>query len=102
MAFDPGYRKNGFFYVDFINRNGDTRVARYRVERLHPNIANPSSKVILARVTRPPFSNHKGGQLQFGPDGKLYIGLGDGGSEGDPNNRGQSGGAPPRRLRAHA
>jgi hypothetical protein len=92
IAFDPAYRKNGFFYVDFINRNGDTRVARYRVERLHPNIANPASKVIIAKVNQPPFSNHKGGQLQFGPDGKLYIGLGDGGSEGDPNDRGQSGG----------
>jgi hypothetical protein len=92
MAFDPNYRKNGFFYVDFVNRNGDTRVARYRVEARHPNIANPFSKVILAKVNQPPFANHKGGQLQFGPDGKLYISLGDGGSEGDPNNRGQSGG----------
>ena len=92
MAFDPAYRTNGFFYVDFINKNGDTRVARYRVDRLHPNIANPASKVIIAKVNQPPFSNHKGGQLQFGPDGKLYIGLGDGGSEGDPNDRGQSGG----------
>ncbi len=92
MAFDPNYRKNGFFYVAFNNRNDDTRVARYRVERNHPNIANPASKVILAKVHQPPFSNHKGGQLQFGPDGKLYLGLGDGGSEGDPSNRGQSGG----------
>jgi glucose/arabinose dehydrogenase len=92
MAFDPNYRKNGFFYVDFVNKNGDTRVARYRVEARHPNIANPFSKVILAKVNQPPFANHKGGQLQFGPDGKLYISLGDGGSEGDPNNRGQSGG----------
>src|SRR6478672_5286920 len=92
MAFDPNYRRNGFFYVDFSNKNGDTRVARYRVERLHPNTANPASKVIIAKVNQPPFSNHKGGQLQFGPDGKLYIGLGDGGSEGDPNNQGQSGG----------
>jgi glucose/arabinose dehydrogenase len=92
MAFDPSYRTNRFFYVDFINLNGDTRVARYTTERLHPNIANPSSKVILAKVNQPPFANHKGGQLQFGPDGKLYISLGDGGSEGDPNDRGQSGG----------
>ena len=47
MAFDPDYKHNGFFYVDFSNADGNTRVARYRIERLHPNIANPSSKVIL-------------------------------------------------------
>ena len=92
MAFDPDYRHNGFFYVDFSNRDGNTRVARYRVERLHPNIANPASKAILLKVHQPPFNNHKGGQLQFGPDGRLYISLGDGGSEDDPNNQGQSGG----------
>jgi glucose/arabinose dehydrogenase len=90
MAFDPDYRHNGHFYVDFVNRNGDTRVARYRVEPNHPNLADPASKVILVKVNQPPFANHKGGQLQFGPDGRLYISLGDGGSEGDPNLRGQS------------
>jgi glucose/arabinose dehydrogenase len=92
MAFDPHYGQNRFFYVDYSNRNGDTRVARFQVERLHPNIANPATRKILVKVNQPSFSNHKGGQLQFGPDGKLYIGLGDGGSEGDPNDRGQSGG----------
>jgi hypothetical protein len=91
MAFDPDYRTNGFFYVDYSNKDGNTRVARYRVERLHPNVANPSSRVILVKVHQP-FDNHKGGQLQFGSDGKLYIGLGDGGSEDDPNDEGQSGG----------
>ncbi len=91
MAFDPDYKHNRFFYVDFSNADGNTRVARYTTERLHPNIANPSSKVILVKVHQP-FDNHKGGQLQFGPDGKLYISLGDGGSEDDPNLEGQSGG----------
>jgi glucose/arabinose dehydrogenase len=92
MAFDPHYRQNRFFYVDYSNRQGDTRVARLQVERLHPNIANPATRKILVKVRQPPFANHKGGQLQFGPDGKLYIGLGDGGSEGDPNDEGQRGG----------
>jgi hypothetical protein len=92
MAFDPKYRHNRRFYVDYSNRNGDTRVARYTTEVGHPNIANPFSRVILAKVNQPPFANHKGGQLQFGPDGKLYFSLGDGGSEGDPSDEGQSGG----------
>jgi len=92
MAFDPGFRTNRLVYVDYINRSGDTRVARFVVERRHPNIANPASRRILVKVNQPPFDNHKGGQLQFGPDGRLYISLGDGGSEGDPNDRGQSGG----------
>ena len=91
MAFDPHYRQNGYLYVDYSNRDGNTRVARFQVERRHPNIANPFTRKILVKVHQP-FSNHKGGQLQFGPDGKLYIGLGDGGSEGDPNDEGQSGG----------
>lgn len=92
MAFDPHYNQNRFFYVDYSNRNGDTRVARFQVERLHRNLANPASRKILIKVNQPGFDNHKGGQIQFGPDGKLYIGLGDGGSEGDPNDEGQSGG----------
>jgi glucose/arabinose dehydrogenase len=92
IAFDPDFRHNRLFYVDYNNRNGDTRVARFRVMRLHPNRANPNTRAIVVKVNQPSFSNHKGGQLQFGPDGKLYISLGDGGSEGDPNNEGQSGG----------
>jgi glucose/arabinose dehydrogenase len=91
MAFDPHYGQNRDFYVDYSNRAGNTRVARLQVERLHPNIANPATRRILVKVHQP-FTNHKGGMLQFGPDGKLYISLGDGGSEGDPNDEGQSGG----------
>ncbi len=88
MAFDPDYRRTGRFYVDFTNRSGDTRVAQYRVLAGHPNRANPFSKRILLKAHQP-FSNHNGGQLQFGPDGLLYVSLGDGGSEGDPNLVGQ-------------
>jgi glucose/arabinose dehydrogenase len=91
IAFSPNYRKDRTFYVDYSNRDGNTRVARLQTERLHPNVANPFTRKTLVKVHQP-FSNHKGGQLQFGPDGKLYIGLGDGGSEGDPNDEGQSGG----------
>ena len=53
IAFDPHYKHNRFFYVDFSNADGNTRVARYTTERLHPNIANPSSKVILVKVHQP-------------------------------------------------
>jgi glucose/arabinose dehydrogenase len=91
IAFDPHYRQNRTFYVDYSNTDGNTRVARLQTERLHPNVANPNTRKILVKVHQP-FDNHKGGQLQFGPDGKLYIGLGDGGSEDDPNDEGQSGG----------
>ena len=88
MAFDPHYRKNGLFYVSYTNVNGDSRIVRYRVEPNHPNIANPASGKILLKVDQP-FENHNGGQIAFGRDGLLYIGFGDGGSEGDPNHVGQ-------------
>ena len=89
MAFDPDYATNGRFYVDYTNTGGDTRVVRYRVKAGSPNVADPASRKVLLKVHQP-FANHNGGQLQFGPDGKLYVGLGDGGSEGDPNLVGQS------------
>jgi glucose/arabinose dehydrogenase len=88
MAFDPNYRRTGRFYVDYTNRRGDSRVAQFRVLARHPNRANPFSKRVLLKVHQP-FSNHNGGQLQFGPDGLLYVSFGDGGSEGDPNLIGQ-------------
>ncbi|HMK92988.1 MAG TPA: PQQ-dependent sugar dehydrogenase [Thermoleophilia bacterium] len=89
MAFDPKYSSNRFFYVDYTNLSGDTRVVRYRASASHPNRAVASSAKVLLKVHQP-FANHNGGQLQFGPDGRLYIGLGDGGSEGDPNDNGQN------------
>ncbi len=82
MAFDPHYDRNNRVYVDFTNLNGDTRVVRYRV-RGAPETANPASRRVLLKVHQP-FDNHNGGQLQFGPDGLLYISLGDGGSGGRP------------------
>jgi glucose/arabinose dehydrogenase len=82
VAFHPNYASNGFFFVNYTNRAGSTIVARYQVSE-DPNVANPRSRRIILTVFQP-FANHNGGQLQFGPDGFLYIGLGDGGSAGDP------------------
>ena len=83
LAFHPRYSENGFFFVDYTNLTGDTVIARYRVSDGNANIADPSSGVTLLTIPQP-FSNHNGGQLAFGPDGYLYIGMGDGGSANDP------------------
>jgi glucose/arabinose dehydrogenase len=89
MAFHPNYAANGFFYVNYVDLNGDTRVERYRATTGSPNTADATSAKLIISIDQPSFTNHKGGQLQFGPDGKLYIGMGDGGSGGDPLNHGQ-------------
>lgn len=86
-AFHPNYGGNGFFYVSYTDSAGDSVIARYSVS-LDPNRADSTSGVILLTIPQP-FSNHNGGQLHFGPDGYLYIGIGDGGSGGDPQNNGQ-------------
>jgi glucose/arabinose dehydrogenase len=86
VAFDPGYRTNRLFYVDYTDVNGDTRVVRYRS---NGTTAVPSSAKQLLFV-KDFASNHNGGQLQFGPDGLLYWGNGDGGGAGDPQQNGQS------------
>lgn len=82
MAFHPDYDENGHFYVNYTNLSGDTVIARYTVSG-DPNVADPGSAAVLLTITQP-FGNHNGGQLQFGPDGHLYIGMGDGGSSDDP------------------
>src|SRR5262249_4925630 len=87
-AFHPRYRENGFFYVYYTRVDGDIVIARYHVSS-DPNRADPSSAMILTMFEHSQFANHNGGQLQFGPDGYLYAGTGDGGSGGDPNNRAQ-------------
>jgi glucose/arabinose dehydrogenase len=88
LAFDPRYASNGRFYVDYTNRAGDTRVARYTVSTTDPDLADPSTRKVLLRVPQP-YSNHNGGQLQFGPAGRLFVGMGDGGSAGDPQGHAQ-------------
>jgi glucose/arabinose dehydrogenase len=86
VAFHPRYAQNHLFYVDYTDTNGDTRVVEYRSDGIR---AIPSSARQLF-FEKQPFVNHNGGQLAFGPDGLLYIGMGDGGSGGDPNNNGQT------------
>lgn len=88
LAFHPRFRQNGFFYVDYTDVRGNTVIARYHADP-GSMAADPNSEHVILRVQQP-FPNHNGGQLAFGPDGMLYIGLGDGGSQGDPNGNGQS------------
>ena len=88
LAFPPDYATTGRFYINYTNTAGDTRIARYQVSG-DPDVALPASAEVLLAVDQP-FGNHNGGHLDFGPDGMLYIGLGDGGSGGDPGNRAQN------------
>lgn len=88
LAFHPNYATNGYFYINYTNTSGNTVIARYSVSA-NPNVADASSATIILTVNQP-FSNHNGGSLKFGPDGYLYIGMGDGGSAGDPGNRAQN------------
>jgi glucose/arabinose dehydrogenase len=86
VAFHPRYARNHLFNVDYTDRAGDTHVVEYRSRGL--NAAPRRSREIL--FVDQPYSNHNGGQLAFGPDGYLYVGMGDGGSGGDPENRAQN------------
>jgi glucose/arabinose dehydrogenase len=87
LAFHPAYAQNGRFYVNYTNPQGHTHVSEFRVSS-NPDVADAGSERQLLFVAQP-FSNHNGGGLAFGPDGRLYIGLGDGGSGGDPQGNGQ-------------
>lgn len=89
LAFHPQYEENGFFYVNYTDRAGDTVVARYTVSADDANVADPASAVTILAVGQP-YANHNGGDIAFGPDGYLYIGMGDGGSAGDPQGRAQN------------
>jgi glucose/arabinose dehydrogenase len=89
LAFHPSYATNGLFFVNYTDRGGDTRVERYRVSTTDRNRADAGTSLLLLAVAQP-FSNHNGGMLAFGPDGKLYVALGDGGSAGDPQGNGQN------------
>ncbi|MBZ5571494.1 MAG: PQQ-dependent sugar dehydrogenase [Acidobacteriia bacterium] len=91
-AFHPAFSQNQKFYLNYVHSSGgviQSFIAEYQVSAADPNQADPASERILLTVDQP-YDNHKGGQLAFGPDGFLYIGLGDGGSGGDPLGNGQS------------
>ena len=89
LAFHPEYSNNGYFFVNYTNNSGHTVIARYSVNPTNPNQALVDSEQIIMTITQP-FSNHNGGDLNFGADGYLYIGMGDGGSGGDPQNYSQN------------
>ena len=86
VAFHPNYAKNHRFYVNYTDRNGNTRVVEFR-SRNGRAITSSARQLLFVHQ---PFANHNGGEVVFGPDGMLYIGLGDGGSEDDPRNYGQN------------
>jgi glucose/arabinose dehydrogenase len=91
LAFDPDFAQNGFFYVYASNLSGDTEIRRYKVSASDPNRADPASETLIIRIDQPDgLSNHKGGWLEFGPDGYLYAALGDGGGGGDGLETGQN------------
>jgi glucose/arabinose dehydrogenase len=90
LAFHPNYKQNGYFYVNYTRQSdGATRVSRFSVNPADSNLALPNSELNLLTITQP-YSNHNGGNIEFGPDGYLYIGMGDGGSGGDPDNYSQN------------
>jgi glucose/arabinose dehydrogenase len=99
VAFHPQFATNHFFYVDYTRRNAAadttyTMIERYTVSAADSNVADSATHKLILQITQPQpvadYPNHKGGLLLFGPDGKLYIGMGDGGSGGDPQNRAQN------------
>lgn len=89
IAFHPDYENNGFFYLNHTDNDDHTNVVRYTVDPSDPNIADPNSRELIIKIEQP-YWNHNGGGIKFGPDGYLYIGMGDGGAGDDPQNYGQN------------
>ena len=90
LAFPPDYAKTGLFYVDYTTASNDIRIAQLSRSASDPDVAQAGSGSTVLMIGHHAYNNHNGGQLAFGPEGLLYIGVGDGGSEGDPNNQGQN------------
>ena len=89
LAFHPQFSSNRRFFVNYTRRfDGATVIAEYRVSAGNPNVADTTETVLL--TIPQPYENHNGGMIEFGPDGYLYIGMGDGGSGNDPGNRAQN------------
>ena len=88
FAFHPDFSENRRLYVHYTDNSGDSVIAQYSVSATNSNFVDPQTERILLTIPQP-FDNHNGGQINFGPDGYLYIGMGDGGSGGDPFNHGQ-------------
>lgn len=93
VAFDPGYARNRRFFVYYVNDDGDIEVDALRAKRGDATRAAARSRRKVIEIPHPRFENHNGGQLQFGPDGMLYIGTGDGGGAGDTEGNAQSRGS---------
>ncbi len=90
MAFHPFFTTNGYVYLDYTAASPlRTVISRWKVNDSNPNVLNSSSEYVLLTINQP-FANHNGGQLAFGPEGYLYIGMGDGGSGGDPLGNAQN------------
>jgi glucose/arabinose dehydrogenase len=87
LAFHPSFADNGRFFVNYTDRSGNTVMARFNVSS-EPNVADIDSLRVILRIAQP-YRNHNGGGMAFGPDGYLYIGVGDGGSADDPEGNGQ-------------